>query len=110
MLRFIQILLSGLATLFVSQSLMAADGYTLHIKDHQFIPSELSVPANTKFKLNVFNDDATPEEFESEKLHREKVIKGKSQAIILIGPLKPGVYSFVGEFHEESARGQLIAK
>ena len=34
---------------------------------------------------------------------------GKS-AEIFIGPLKPGVYDFYGEFHPQTARGQIVAK
>jgi plastocyanin len=84
--------------------------FEISIKDHKFTPSELSVPSNTKIKLIVKNEDATPEEFESKKLNREKVIPGKSQATIFVGPLKPGEYPFVGEYHEQSATGKLIAK
>ncbi|MBI1425456.1 MAG: cupredoxin domain-containing protein [Gammaproteobacteria bacterium] len=88
----------------------AADEYTLIIKDHKFEPAEISIPANTKVKLVVKNMDPTPEEFESHKLHREKVIKGNSQAVIYIGPLSPGTYPFFGEFHEDTAKGQIIVK
>ena len=63
-----------------------------------------------KVRLLVKNLDATPEEFESHDLKREKVIPGKSEATIIIGPLKPGTYKFVGEFHESTAKGSIIAK
>jgi hypothetical protein len=82
----------------------------LRIKDHRFIPTEVRVPANTKMKLLVANEDPTPEEFESHALNREKVIPGKSSATILIGPLKPGRYEFVGEFNEATAKGVIIAE
>ncbi len=84
--------------------------FELTIRDHKFSPSEVTVPAGKKIKLVVKNDDATPEEFESKKLGREKVIPGKSQATIFVGPLAPGEYPFVGEFHEKTANGKLIAK
>jgi hypothetical protein len=58
----------------------------------------------------VENRDSTPEEFESHSLKREKVIPGKSSATILIGPLKAGEYKFVGEFHEATAKGVIVAK
>lgn len=89
----------------------AADAdYTLAIKDHRFQPSELSVPAGKKIKLTVVNQDATPEEFESHPLNREKVIAGNSTAIIYIGPLEQGRYPFFGEFNEATAQGVIIAK
>jgi hypothetical protein len=82
----------------------------LRIKDHRFIPTEVRVPANQKFKLLVANEDPTPEEFESHALNREKVIPGRSSATILIGPLKPGRYEFVGEFNEATAKGVIVAE
>ena len=84
--------------------------FELTIKDHKFTPTEITVPANTKIRLVVRNEDTTAEEFESKKLNREKVIAGKSQATIVIGPLKPGEYPFVGEYNEKTAKGKLIAK
>ena len=91
-------------------ALAADDSFTLTIKDHRFDPSRLDVPAGKKLKLVVKNLDATPEEFESHDLKREKVIAGKGQATIAIGPLKPGTYKFVGEYHESTAQGQIVAK
>jgi plastocyanin len=82
----------------------------LTIKDHRFTPSEVRVPANQKVRLVVANEDATPEEFESHALNREKVIAGRSSATIVIGPLKPGRYEFVGEFHEATAKGVIVAE
>jgi plastocyanin len=84
--------------------------FTLTIKDHKFDPAEIKVPAGQKIKLIVNNQDATAEEFESHSLKREKVIGPKSKATITIGPLKPGKYPFVGEFHEATAKGVVIAE
>lgn len=88
----------------------AEDSYAINIKNHRFEPAEITVPAGRKFKLVVNNQDATPEEFESHALNREKVIPGKTSASIWIGPLKPGSYDFVGEYHENTARGKIVAK
>jgi len=83
---------------------------SLIIQDHRFTPTELRVPAGKKIRLVIENRDATPEEFESKSLGREKIIAGKSKATVTIGPLKPGRYSFVGEFHEATARGVVIVE
>jgi len=89
----------------------AADLETnLVIKDHRFSPAEIKVPAGQKVKLIVDNQDATPEEFESHDLNREKVIGSRSKATIFIGPLKPGRYAFIGEFNEATAKGVVIAE
>jgi plastocyanin len=88
----------------------ADENYKLIIKDHRFQPAELTVPSGKKIKLLVENQDATPEEFESHTLNREKVITGTSSATIYIGPLAPGRYPFIGEFHEATAQGVIIAQ
>jgi plastocyanin len=97
-------------TVFSGGALAQDAAFTLTIKDHRFEPAELQVPAGKKVRLLVKNLDATPEEFESHDLKREKVIPGKSEATIIIGPLKPGTYKFVGEFHESTAKGSIIAR
>jgi plastocyanin len=83
---------------------------SLVIKDHRFNPSEVKVKAGQKVKLIVDNQDATPEEFESHELNREKVIAPHSKATIFIGPLKPGRYGFTGEFNQDTAKGVVIAE
>ena len=90
----------------------AVDEFTLTIKDHAFEPKEITIPAGKKIKLLVVNKDATPAEFESKPLNREKVIPGKSTGTINIGPLKPGRYPFVEEYHEDdvAAQGTLIVE
>ncbi|HWK97596.1 MAG TPA: cupredoxin domain-containing protein [Pseudolabrys sp.] len=88
----------------------AADDFTLTIKDHKFSPTELKVPANKRVTITVVNADPTPEEFESSELKVEKIIAGNSKAVIRIGPLKPGRYGFFGEFHEDTAKGVVIAE
>lgn len=95
-----------------SLSAVAGDQPTvdLVIKDHKFQPAEITVPAGVKVKLLVDNQDSTPEEFESYELGREKIIPGGQKAVIYVGPLKPGRYPFFGEFHEDTAKGVLIAK
>jgi hypothetical protein len=84
--------------------------FPLTIKNHQFEPTELEVPANTKVRLVVKNADPTPEEFESTELKREKVIQGGREATIIIGPLKPGRYEFFGEYNPKTARGFVVVK
>lgn len=82
----------------------------LIIKDHRFVPAELTVPAGQKVKLVVENQDPTPEEFESYSLNREKIVPGGARIVVYVGPLKPGRYEFFGEFHAETARGWLVVQ
>lgn len=105
------LVLAGLAAFLVLvPATVRAQELTLTIKDHKFTPSEIKVPANKRVILTVVNDDATPEEFDSKALKVEKVVAGKSKGIVRIGPLKPGRYSFVGEYHESTAKGAVIAE
>ena len=95
----------------LSLSVWAANPeFALVIRDHRFEPAEIRIPAGQKIKLIVHNQDATPEEFESHELNREKMIAPGGKVIIFIGPLAPGRYPFVGEFHEKTARGAIIAE
>jgi len=87
-----------------------AAGYKLTIKDHQFVPAELNIPSGTRIRLVVENHDATPEEFESYELNREKIVAGNSKITVFIGPLEPGRYPFFGEFNPETAQGVIIVK
>ena len=84
--------------------------YTLVLQDHRFVPDELTVPAGKRLKLLIENRDPTPEEFDSYDLRREKVITGGSKGEVWIGPLDPGSYAFMGEYHAQTAKGRLIAK
>ena len=84
--------------------------YEIRIKDHLFLPSKLQIAENEKVKLVIINEDATPEEFESYELNREKVIMGNRKGIVFIGPLKVGVYPFFGEFNPQTAQGLIEVK
>ena len=82
----------------------------IEIQNHLFIPSEITIPENTKVKLIIQNRDEEDEEFESYELNREKVIIGKRKGIIFIGPLPSGEYPFFGEFFPKTAQGKVIVK
>jgi cupredoxin-like protein len=84
--------------------------FLLVIRDHRFTPAEIVVPANARVKLVLDNQDATPEEFDSHALNREKVVAGRSKAVVFIGPLAPGRYPFMGEFNVATAQGAVVAK
>lgn len=84
--------------------------FNITIKDHVYSPEVTVIPANQKIKLVIDNQDATPEEFEGENFDVEKIIPGNTQASIWVGPFAPGEYEFIGEFHEDTAKGHLIAE
>lgn len=82
----------------------------LVIKNHRFEPAEFTVPAGQRIRLVVHNQDATPEEFESHSLNREKLIPAGAKVAIFIGPLKPGRYAFFGEYNQTTAKGAVVAQ
>lgn len=84
--------------------------YLLVIKNGRFQPETLEVPANTKFRLQIHNAGPGPEEFESDELHKEKVLAEGVTSQLIFQPLKAGSYRFSGEFHPETAKGQIVAR
>ena len=100
----------GLVILMVAPFAIAEPEAFLVIKNHRFEPSELKVLAGQRVRLTVHNQDATPEEFESHKLNREKVVPAGAKVVIFIGPLKPGKYEFWGEYNESTAKGAVVAE
>ena len=67
------------------------------------------MPAGQQIELHVRNADAAAAEFESETLHREKVVPAGKEVVVFIGPLRAGSYEFFDDFNP-SARGHIVAK
>jgi len=107
-------IIAPMAALALAFAAFAAQADTataeVRIKNHRFHPAELRVPAGQRIKLTVHNDDATPEEFESQALRVEKIVTGNNDAVVYFGPLDPGEYHFFGEFHQATAQGKVIAE
>jgi plastocyanin domain-containing protein len=112
LMRRIPTLVAALLLVTAAGSVSAEElaEYTVVLKNHVYQPSELKVPAATKFKIIVRNEDATPEEFESLDFGREKIVPANSSIAVYVGPLKAGTYGFFGDFHQETARGRLIVE
>ena len=83
--------------------------FTITLKNNQFLPSEVRIPAGVKVKLVVRNDNPIASEFESTELHREKVVAPGGQINVFVGPLNPGSYEFFDDFHPQT-RGHLVVK
>ena len=109
-MRSVLVAIGVVSLLTVGAAAAWADDYVLTIKDHRFTPAEVKVPANQRVTIAVINEDATPEEFESNLMKIEKVIAGNSKGVVRIGPLKPGRYPFIGEYNEATAKGVVIAE
>ena len=81
----------------------------LTIENHAFAPAEIHVKAGQRAEILVNNLDATAEEFDSTSLKIEKVVAGKSEAVVRLHALDPGSYPFTGEYHADTAKGVVIA-
>jgi Cupredoxin-like domain len=104
--RFLAAALFGVCSPLVAH---AMDVFTLTLKDHQFTPTELRVPANERFSIEVENRDLTPAEFESTDLHIEKIVVGGGKITVSAGPLKPGTYVFFDDYHPDTTKGTITA-
>jgi Cupredoxin-like domain len=82
---------------------------TVTLRDHQFVPAEIPVPAGVKVELIVHNAQAVTAEFESTALHREKIVPAGGQVSVFVGPLDPGRYEFYDDFNP-ATRGVLVAR
>lgn len=83
---------------------------TIEFHDGTITPLQLEVPANTRFKIVVHNTGKTASEFESHRLHKEKVVAAGHTVSVEVHPLAPGKYDFFDDFHEGAPKGVIIAK
>lgn len=103
-------LLTGLLLAAMSAQAQDLPTVNLLIRNGRFVPSTLEVPANTKFRLLIKNEGPGAEEFESTDLRKEKVLGPGATSFLIFQPLKPGSYKFFGDFHPDTAQGQMVAK
>ncbi|HMN72605.1 MAG TPA: cupredoxin domain-containing protein [Rhodoblastus sp.] len=98
--------------LIAAAPVRAEDGptITLTVKDHRFDQTQPKAVANKPFTIVVKNLDQTAIEFESKTLRVEKVIVGGAEASFKIRALPPGRYKFEDEFHDKTAKGELVAE
>ena len=82
----------------------------LTLDQHRFSPEELRAKANAPFILVITNKDKEDEEFEMSSLRIEKIIPGGKTLQVKMPALKPGTYEFIGDFHEKTAKGRIVAE
>jgi high-affinity iron transporter len=93
----------------VAPALADDPSFPIVLKNNQFVPSEVQIPAGVKVKLVVRNDNPTASEFESTQFHREKLVTPGQEITVFVGPLDPGSYEFFDDLHPET-RGHLVVK
>lgn len=80
---------------------------TLTLKDHRFTPAILTIPAGQRVRVTLINRDPATEEFDSHDLRLEQLVTPMGKASFNLGPLRPGQYGFIGEFHASTAQGKV---
>jgi hypothetical protein len=103
------LIFAACASLLAPLPLLAGEPIMLTIKDHRFTPDRVTAPAGERFQIEVANQDPTPSEFESGDLRVEKIVVGGGRISVMVGPLKPGTYSFFDDYHPDTATGTLTA-
>lgn len=88
----------------------AADPVALTLKDHRFVPSAVRAPAGERFRIEVTNQDPTPAEFESNDLKVEKIVVPGGTIGVLVGPLKPGQYTFFDDYHPATTGSLTVSE
>lgn len=99
------------APVFGAGAAQAAEDPTvvLTLKDHRFSPSAVQVPAGQRIRIELINQDAASEEFDSTDLRVERDVTPNGRTSFTVGPLKPGTYAFMGELHADTATGEFKA-
>src|SRR5256712_9331002 len=110
--RFVLLLATTLVAVVAPSAATAADPaeIALTIEENRFQPEEVRVKAGAPFVLVITNRDKTAEEFESRELRIEKVIPPGKTVRLRVPALKAGTYPFVGEYHEKTAKGRIVAE
>ena len=102
----------ALLSALLSYNVSAAEAVTVHLEMHdgELIPSTLTVPANTRIRIEVHNSGSSPAEFESTQLRKEKVLAPGAKSVVVIARLRPGQYTFFDDFHLDHPAGLVIAE
>jgi plastocyanin len=113
-LRFNAKLLFSATTVLLATVLPAraedAVTYEVTLTGEAFAPAEIEVPAGKAFIIKMKNTNPAPAEFEAKAMQIEKVVAGNSEIVVRVKALEPGKYLFVDEYHEDAAKGFVIAE
>ncbi len=104
---FLSVVILSLAA--AAQAAPAQQTVVLTLKDHRFSPASVEVPAGQRIRVELINRDAASEEFDSTDLGVEQDVTPNGRTSFIVGPLKPGAYSFMGELHADTASGEFRA-
>jgi plastocyanin len=82
----------------------------LVLEHNRFTPEVIKVKAKTAVVLVIENKDNAVEEFDSTALRVERLIPAGKTVRIRLPGLPAGTYEFIGEYHESTAQGRVVAE
>ena len=99
------------AALLVFALPVRADDLTipLRVGSQGFEPAQVAAPAGARIRLEVSNETATPIEFESFELNRERVVPPGQKVTVYLSGLSVGKYEFFDDFNQKR-RGVLTVE
>ncbi len=103
----------GALLIFSNGAALHADdlpSFELLLKDHQFTPSEIHAPAGKPFLIWFTNQGDEADEFDMLFPSVEKVVPAGQRSAVLIRPLRPGRYPFVGEVDPDDEKGFVVSE
>ena len=111
-MRKFTVLIATLALAALATTSARAEDPTFRIefKDGVVAPKRIEVPAKTRIVLELVNTGATPAEFESKELRKEKVVAPGTSSSLVLRALDPGEYEFMDDFHPDSPPSILVVK
>ncbi|WP_248746041.1 cupredoxin domain-containing protein [Pseudomonas sp. MWU12-2037] len=82
----------------------------LVLQNHRFNPSNFTVPAGKRFRIQLTSHDPSVDEFESYDMKFEKIVTPNTTITVYAGPMHPGTYSFFDDYHPEDAKGTVTVE
>lgn len=76
-------------------------------ENHHFTPSNFTVPAGKRFRIQLTSHDTSVDEFESYDMKFEKIIVPENTITVFAGPMHPGNYTFFDDYHPDDAKGTV---
>ena len=101
---------AAFAALFAAPALADDASVKVVLKDHRFVPQEVTAPAGKPVVIVLTNQDTTPAEFESKTLRVEKAVPAGGTVSVRVRALEAGRYRFFDDYHEDTAEGFLNVK
>ena len=100
----------ALASPLLNASDIQANTAEIRYDQRRFTPAKIEVRTGLPLVLTIINTSGERIEFESFKLHREKVIEPGETATLRLPALRAGRYDFFDDFHPDVPEGVIVVR